>query len=325
MHELGIRGPLRNFGALCRLLGLAGLVRRERIEIVHTFLFDADVYGMLAARLGFPRAVVTTRRALKKHKPHHIRGYSWTNWLVGRIVPNSEEVAAFTAENERGARRKITVIPNGVDVARYAAGDAAAFRARLGVPEDARLVGAVGTIKPVKGQSDLLAAMAPLLERDPKLHLVLAGAAGSEYGQGLRMRAEAREFGDRVHFPGPVDEVPDLLAALELYVLPSHSEGMSNALLEAMAAGRLIVATRVGGNAECLEGGAAGALVPAGEVELLRAEITSLLEGGPRCAALRLRAQSRARSEYTLDALVSRTEALYRELLKGRSADGAAR
>jgi glycosyltransferase involved in cell wall biosynthesis len=315
VDELGLAGPLRRPRALARLLSLARLVRRERIDVLHTFLFDADVYGMLAARLGRPRAVITTRRAIKSGRPHHLRGYRLTNRLVHRIVANSEAVRVFTLERERVAPDKVRVIPNGVDAARFAGGDRERLRRELGVAADELLVGAVGTIKPVKGQAVLLEAAAPLLAARPDLKLVLAGTPTAGYGE--RLRARVREVGvsERVLLPGSVEQVPDLLAALDLFVLPSLSEGMSNALLEAMAAGRPIVATRVGGNAECLAEGEAGVLVPSDDADALRTALGELLDDPARRAELARRAAARARDEYGLDRMLARTEDLYGELL----------
>ncbi len=314
--ELAIpRGRLRSPAGLARLDRLRRLVRGLGGPVVHTFLFDADVYGMLAALLGSPGAVVTTRRAIKRHRPHHLRLYRLTNFLVDRIVCNSEEVRRFTVEVEGADPSRVEVIVNGIDVERFAGGDGRAARERLGLRGEETLVGAVGTIREVKGQRVLLEAMVPLLRERPGLRLVLAGDRSSRYAAALVEAAREAGVGDRVLLPGPVAGVPDLLAALDVFVLPSLSEGMSNALLEAMAAGRPIVATRVGGNAEALAGGKAGVLVPAGDAGALRAAIRELLEDPGRAAALATRARGRAGTHYSLAGMIRKTEALYAGLL----------
>ena len=313
--ELGIAGPLRRPRALARLLRLAALVRREGIAIVHTFLFDADVYGMLACRLGFPRAVITTRRAIKAHRPHHLRAYRLTDRFVQRIVANSKAVERFTVEVERAPAAKVMTIPNGVDVEAFAAGSAARGRGVLGLGDDARVVLAVGTLKPVKGQDLLLEAMRGHLERRPELRLVLAGTVSAHFGQGLREQVVQAGLEQRVLFPGSVEAVPDLLAAADLFVLPSRSEGMSNALLEAMAAGRAIVATDVGGARECLADGECGIIVEPDNPSALAAAIGRVLDDPERAAAMARAAARRAADEYALDRMVARTEDLYRELV----------
>ncbi|MFN7964632.1 MAG: glycosyltransferase [Acidobacteriota bacterium] len=146
VHELGIKGALRTPGRFRALLQLADIVRREKIGIVHTFLFDADVYGMLAARIGGPWSVITTRRAIKKGRPLHLLGYRLTNGFADRIVCNSEAVREFTLKKENPPSDKLRVIPNGVDLDRYACGAREPFRTRLGIAPNTLLVGSVGTL-----------------------------------------------------------------------------------------------------------------------------------------------------------------------------------
>ncbi|MCU0230769.1 MAG: glycosyltransferase family 4 protein, partial [Acidobacteria bacterium] len=110
------------------------MIRHERIRIVHTFLFDADFYGMLAARRGGPWAIVTTRRAIKRGRLLHLLGYRMTNPFVDRIVCNSEAVSRFTLHAEGASRKKVVVIPNGVDAARFERGDGATMRSAATAP-----------------------------------------------------------------------------------------------------------------------------------------------------------------------------------------------
>ncbi len=313
VEELGLCGPLRSFDGLRRLNSLRRLIREREIALVHTFLFEADVYGMLAAWLARPRAIVTTRRAIKAHRPHHLRAYRCTNGLVDRIVANSEAVRRFTLDREDLEAGRVICIPNGVDATLFSSGSRARLRARFGISDEALLVGAVGTIKKVKGQDLLLDALTPRLREDPRLRVLFAGDLSRPFGGALRARAA--EFGERVLLPGTLSDVPDLLAALDLFVLPSRSEGMSNALLEAMAAGCAIVATAVGGNKENLDGGRVGRLVPAEEVAALREAVLGLLDDPSERARLGARAARRARCEYSLDRMLGRTEDLYEELL----------
>lgn len=316
VDELGVSGRLYLPGGIKRLLTLGELVRRERIGIVHTFLFDADVYGMLAARTGGPWGVITTRRAIKKDKPLHLLGYRLSNGFADRIVCNSEAVRDFTLRRENPPVDKVRVIPGGVDVTAFAAGDRARQRAALGLDPRSVVVGAIGTIKQVKGQAVLLEAMAPLLQRDRDLRLCLAGEVTAGYGAELRERVEQLGLASQVLLPGVVHDVPGLLAALDLFVLPSLSEGMSNALMEAMAAGKPIVATTVGGNEENLDRGTAGVLVPAGNPEALREAIGRMLDDRDLRLRLGHAAAARAREQYAFSRMLERTERLYSELVE---------
>lgn len=318
VDELRVPSPYRRPAALRALLQIPSIVRREKVSVVQTFLFDADFYGLLAARLAGRRVFLTTRRAIKRRRPHHIRGYRMTNWLAHRIVCNSEAVRAFTLEAERVRPEKVLVVPNGARLEHFGSGDRARLRARFGAGEDDLLVGALGTIKEVKGQRVLLEAMLPLLAENPRLRLVLAGEVTKGYGEELARVVAESGLRERVALPGVMREVPDLLAALDLFVLPSLSEGMSNALVEAMAAGKAIVATTVGGNGECLAWGDAGLLVPPNDPRALAAGISEVLAEPERRAALSARARARAEQEYSIDRMLERYEALYESLTEGR-------
>lgn len=315
VHELGISGRIRMPGNSRRLNELGPLVAHHRIRIVHTFLFDADYYGMKAARRGRPWGVITTRRAIKRGKFFHLLGYRLTNRLVDKIICNSEAVKRFTLDKEGASPSKVLVIPNGVDLERFTSGNGDPLRKRLGVGEGELLIGTVGTIKKVKGQAVLIEAVAPLLQRRPGLKLVLAGEVTRGYGDDLRRRVEELGLDGRVLFPGVIQDIPDLLAGLDLFVLPSLSEGMSNALLEAMAAGKPIVATGAGGSGENLDQGRCGLVVPPGDAAALGGAIEQMIADPDRRSELGARAARRAHEEYTLPRMFERTERVYAELI----------
>jgi glycosyltransferase involved in cell wall biosynthesis len=260
--------------------------------------------------------VISTRRAIKAHKPHHLRGYRWTHRFVDRIVANSERVARFTVEREGAPAHKVLTIPNGVDLRRFAGVGRGRFRSRWGIDPQALVVAAVGSIKPVKGQDVLVEAAIPWLRREPRAHLVLAGDRTGGFAEDLEARVAEAGLRERVHWPGPVEDVPGLLADADLFALPSRSEGMSNALLEAMAGGLAVVATDVGGNRECLDDGACGMLVPAEDPGALGAALESLAADPRRRGELGGRARARVERHYDLERILDRVEDLYRELLR---------
>lgn len=296
-----------------RLLRLRRLVS-QRMSIVHTFLYDADVYGMMAARLGKPSAIVTTRRAIKSHRPGHLRGYRLTNRFVDRVVANSEAVRRFTVEYEQLDPAKVMTIPNGIDVDRFGSGNREDGRKLLGVPANAQLIAAVGAIRPIKGQDMLLEAVTPLMQADSELFTIVIGQRRGDFAQRLEQRAVERGLGDRFLLPGCQSDVPSVLAAADLFVLPSRSEGMSNALIEAMAAGCPIVATDVGGNAEVLAHGEAG-LVVEPKPSAIRAAVETLLRQPQQAGQIATRARDRAEQEYSFATMLRRTVSLYDELL----------
>jgi glycosyltransferase involved in cell wall biosynthesis len=314
VDEMGVRGRIYGQAGLGAVWTLRAIVRRSGASIVHTFLFDADFVGAIAGKLAGVR-VITTRRAIKRGKTAQLWAYRLTNRWADRIVANSEEVRRFTLAAEKPPPAKVLTIPNGIEIGRMAAGNGARFRAALGLPDSAFLIGSSGTVKPVKGHDILFEACLPLLREHPNVVVLVAGSADSNLARALRERAASAGVEDRFRLLGIREDVPDFLAALDLFVLPSRSEGMSNALIEAMAAGKPCVATRVGGNAEALADGETGRVVPPENPESLRAAVAELLADPGSRAALGDRARERAAREYDLPVMLERTQALYAAVL----------
>ncbi len=249
----GVRGIVR----------LRGWIRRERLDLVVTFFRDANIAGTLAAGLA-RRPVVSTRRNLGWwHTPREVAVLRVLDRMTARFVANSEAVAERAREVERLDPRRIEVIPNAVDTARFRPpdpGEREAARRALELDGNGPVVGCVGNLRPVKDHRGLLAAWERVLESLPEARLVLAGD-GPEAGA---LRELAAPFGKSVRFLGAREDVPALLQAFDLGVLPSVSEGSSNALLEYLASGLPAVATAVGGSPEILAGRSFGRLVPSG-------------------------------------------------------------
>ncbi len=269
-------------------------VRRERLDVVLTFFRDANIVATLGARwAGVP--VVSGRRNLGYwHTPREIRILRFLNRFTREFVANSEAVREQTVRREGVPRERIRVIPNAVDTERFrpaSPGERETLRARLGFPASAPLVGCVANLRPVKGHEVLVEAFAAVCARVHEARLALIGEGPIEAP--LRERARALGVLDRLHFMGLRQDVPDLLRAFDIVVLASHSEGLSNALLEAMASGLPTVATAVGGNTELLEDGALGMLVPPSYPAAMAAALGELLTSPDRCRRLGAAARDR--------------------------------
>ncbi len=296
---------------------LARHIRSAGVDIVHAHEFTMNVYGGLAAACARVPAVATVHgRGYYAEAGRRIKALKLAARLGTRIVAVSSDIQHFlTAELGLGPVR---VIPNGIDVDRPARGDRARGRALLGLDPGARVIGAVGNLYPVKGHRTLLEAASRM---DQPVHVVIAGRGDEEAV--LRSEAAALGLADRLHLLGFRDDVPDLLAAFDIYALPSLSEGQSLALIEAMAAGLPIVATAVGGNAEVLgEGVPTGLLVPPGDPEPLAIALDRLLASPEEAHRLGSAARARARSEFALAVMLRRYSDLYSEELRSRRRRG---
>jgi len=312
-------GMRAHFDPAC-LLRLRRYVARGRFDVVHTHMDVADFYGALAGRLGGARCVIAT-----KHAPDEFRTRrTWKRYpfrilehlayaMEDAVIVVSEALASFLVEAERLPRRKMIVIGHGVDGASPAVPRP---RARLapGLPPFDPLLGAIGRLSPEKGQSVLLRSLPAILAAFPQAGLVLVGEGRSR----SELEREALRLGiaDRAVFLGFRRDVPELLGAIDLFVQPSIYEGFGMSLLEAMAAGLPIVASRVGGIPEVVQDGATGVLVPPQDPEALAAAVVRLLRDRAGARRLGEAAARRVRERHSLQAVAARVDALYREVLE---------
>jgi L-malate glycosyltransferase len=315
VDELGVAriyGP----SGLSALFRLARRLRRARVQIVHTYLISANVLGTLASRLAGVPAVITSRRDMGFSRNWRLRlvEEGIVNRLVDRVVAVCPAVAAVTLRERGLDARKVVTIPNGVDCeefdpARYSR---EAARSELGLSPDEPAVGIVASLSPVKGHADLLAAAARVLPRR-RARFVLIGDGPLR----PELEALAQQLGikEQVVFAGVRGDVARLLPGLDIVAIASHSEGLSNTLLEAMAMARPVVATDVGGNPDVLRDGENGRLVPARDPEALAASLLALIEAPEAARRLGEAARRFVAAEFPLSRMVARHEELYRSLL----------
>jgi glycosyltransferase involved in cell wall biosynthesis len=202
---------------------------------------------------------------------------------------------------------RITTIRNGVNLDRFQSFDAAAARSALGLAGRGPVIGAVGRLVPVKDHVTLVDAVAELRSGGSEATLVIAGE-GPERAA-IEARAAAR--GVDLRLLGYRPDVEQVLAALDVFVLSSVSEGLSNTILEAMAAGRAVVATNVGGAEEMIEDGITGVLVPRSDPKAMAEALRRVLAAGDGGAAMGAAARRRVEAEFTLAGMMDRYEQLY--------------
>ena len=251
--------------------------------------------------------------------------------MVQRYIAVSRDLEEWLQRAVGVPARRISQIYNGVDTLR--------FRPRQGqrpVPQglalaadDTIVIGTVGRMAPVKDQMTLIKAFVRLLETEPAareyLRLAIIGDGPlRDQALGALRAAGAAEC---AWLPGDRSDVPALLQAMDIFVLPSVGEGISNTLLEAMSAGLPVVATRVGGNAELVDEDVTGRLVPAGDAEAMAAALRDYVRDPGQRAAHGLAARQRAEQHFSLTAMVERYQGVYDGLLQngytGRRLKGA--
>lgn len=304
--------------SLAQMARLAGEFRRHRVQIVHSYLFHANWFGTLTARLARVPVAIVSKRSLDVYPRARDR---WACSLVNRLADCVTAVAGAVRDHvhrtEGCPLEKIVTIPNGIDTASVAAASSANGRAHV-LPVDAhdKVVGTITRLVWKRGHEELLKAAALITRAEPAAKLLVVGD-GPLRGS---LEAQARSLGlnGGVRFLGAVPQAARLLPHFDVFVLSSVWEGMSNGLLEAMAAGRPVVATRVGGNPEVVVDGESGLLVPPKDPQALADAVLRLLRDRELARRLGEAARRRIESEFTLERMVQRLETLYDDLLARR-------
>jgi glycosyltransferase involved in cell wall biosynthesis len=305
---------------------LGRLLREGHFDILHSHLFRADIYaGLAVARLGERRPLLVSTR--------HNDDRFFLNPFVGLvhygvsarqdlIIAISDHIARFTVS--RGVRHpeRVRRVYHGLEppVTRALEREGQHIRRELGIGPDEFLVGNVGRLALQKGQRHLIAAMPLLLERVPRARAIIAG--GGDLEDYLRDLASEIGVANRVHVLGPRKDVPALMHAIDVFVMPSIWEGFGLVLLEAMAAGRPIVASRVATIPEVVADGESGILVPAGDPLALATALAELAEQPDVAARMGEAGRERLRKQFSVEKMVGDTELLYRELFDERSLAG---
>jgi glycosyltransferase involved in cell wall biosynthesis len=329
--ELDARGiPLREYGirtffsihAVAQQARLASDVRRSGTMIVHAYSFYGNVFAIPPAWLAAAPVVIASIRDCGVYlTPAQQAVQRYVCRLADCVLVNAEAVRSWLI-SQRYNPAKLVVIHNGVDLDRFShPPDAGRVRRELGIPVGAPIVAVASRLHRLKGIEHFLEAAAVVARRFPDVRFLVIGEtspADRSYLDELTALAERQGLRSRVVFTGLRDDVPGLLACAAVSVMPSLNEALSNVLLESMAAGVPVVATRVGGTAEAVQDGVTGLLVPPGDPGALARSIDRLLSDPGLAERLARGGRERVRRQFSLDAMVRATERLYHTLLERR-------
>jgi glycosyltransferase involved in cell wall biosynthesis len=304
---------------LAGLFKLASLMRERRIDVVNGHNPTGAMYATLAARMAGVPIVIRTEHSI--HYPG--RGFrfygpieSLITTLSDRVICVCEASRASHAPRFAGQAHKFVTVLNGISDPPQPEPDRDATRAASGIATTQRMALTVGSLTKQKSQDVMLRGFARAAARVPDAVLLIAGEGVLR--EPLTALHRELGLGDRVRFLGPRTDVPDLMAACDLFVLSSSREGLSVTLLEAMRASRACLATQVGGNGEAVADGVTGRIVPVGDDAAMGEAFVDLLEDRERLTAFGAAGHARWRERFTATGMVGATERLYREALTGR-------
>jgi glycosyltransferase involved in cell wall biosynthesis len=294
------------------------LFREHRIDAVHSHEFTMAVYGAAASRLLDIPHVITMHGGFNVGKTVRRRlALRWAMRQSDRTVMVSRATSRQFATALGVDESLFTVVPNGVPPAD---GDAARVRAEFGIDEQDCVLLAVGTLERHKGHQVLLEALARLVSEglDTSWKLIIAGGRGGDQHESLLESIREKGFGERVRIVLNRNDIPDMLALADVFVMPSLWEGLPMAVLEAMVARKAIVASAIAGIPEAIVDGREGLLVPPGQVAPLADALGLILVDPARRKALGVAAAARANGDFTVAVMAERYQALYARAMDQR-------
>ncbi len=297
---------------------LEHVIRSMRPDVIHTHRYVL-AYVLPLVCIGSLPPVIHTIHSVCDHGPASVRWLNHIAFSLG-VIP-----VAICEEVQRSIRKchkiqKMALVPNGIEVERFAAENSARTQVRreLGIPESATVFVSVARLTPVKNHGFLLAGFAKARRSCENAVLLLAGN-GECRAQVIQQIRDA-DLGESVHVLGQRSDVPRLLSASDIFVLTSHYEGNPLSVMEAMASGKPVVSTAVGGVPELVADGSNGLLVPVGDVNSLAAALVKLALSGAERQRMSLNALESARSRFDRRTMVSSYADIYRRVVETRNA-----
>jgi glycosyltransferase involved in cell wall biosynthesis len=311
--EFRKRKTLISLNGFYQLLRLAFFLLWHDFQVLHAHDLWANLLAVPAARLAGTPVVISSRRYLADldwYTPRRSKIMRLIYRLSTHVLANSKEIRRLLLERDGLPREKIHVIHNAVDCDQFVHAQQNKNKLFPGLNETAKLIAVVANMhSSAKGHERLIAAARIVCRQAPQAAFLLIGD-GQERPR-LEQEAEAAGLKKNLLFLGQRQDIPELLACCDLSVVPSESEGLPNALLEAMAAGLPVVATQVGGIPEVVETGVTGLLVPSGDPDALANAILLVLQDSTLATRLARAGQARMRTHFSFERLTAELEDLY--------------
>jgi len=305
----------RSFGDLSILLRLLRLIRQCEVVLIHAHEFYMSGMGALVSRLtGVPLVITVHGKGYYPDRRRRRMIYRLAAAQAKGVVAVSQDLREFFCRTIKIPTEHVRVIYNGIPCRPYSSTvrDPILLES-AGIPRDATIIGTLGNLYPVKGHVYLIRAARIILQHRPDIHVVILGRGAEE----SVLRAEAKSLGieNRIHLLGYRNDASRWLATMNVFTLPSLSEGLPLSLLEAMAAGIPPVVTDVGGMPEVIRDGETGFIVPPRNPEAMALKIRCLLEDSQVAATLAAAGQRQVRQRFSLEAMLAQYTSLYQEVL----------
>ena len=299
--------------ALRATFELRRFIKTQQVRIVQTFFESSDIWAGFVTKTMSNAKLIWSRRdmGILRAGKHRI-AYRLMAGAPDAVFAVSEQVRQYCIDVDRIASARVKTIYNGLDLRDWNTAQ------RIPKSSGEIVIATVGNIRRVKGHDILIKAAASIASHFPNVSFSIAGAVLEEdYFAELQSLLRELEISDRVHFLGGVTNLNEYLSAADIFVLPSRSEGFSNALIEAMAASLPIVATDVGGNAEAVQDGINGLLIPSEDAAMLSEAVSRILSNPGMAKTMGAAGRAMAAKQFTTEAMMTQITNTYQELLSG--------
>jgi glycosyltransferase involved in cell wall biosynthesis len=326
LHEAGlqtVRVKWRRWWD-CRLpRAIARLVKDERVDLIHSHLPDQNFYACVASRLSGCPTIVTYHGPVELSDSGTLRG-----WLKLQLVKNTARKVVVVCDFVKDmlkhsgfTEQALHRIYNGIESSRFTEATRGRLRLELNCPPESALIGMLANVRAPKGHEFFIRAARLIADRNPNTFFVISGDLHKTLAPPLFKLVRDLGLQDRLKFLGFREDVPTILSDLDIFVLPSTSEGFPLVVLEAMACGKPVVATRCGGAGEAVVEGRTGFMVEVADAPAIASRVIELLEQKEQSVSMGQAAKLRIESEFSVQAMVANYERLYESCVALRGAD----
>jgi glycosyltransferase involved in cell wall biosynthesis len=294
------------------LYRLIRTIQQKKVDAIHAHEFMMNVYGTVAGCLtGCPTVATLHGKVYFYKKWRRQAAYRWVAKYARHFVAVSEDLKAFVAQKGKIDPARIRVVCNGIDTMEYAGAGQRSAADWAGFEVGAPIIGSVGNLYPVKGYPDLFKAAKKVIREFPSATFLIVGGDFANKAEGFKAEVATLGLEKNVKFMGFREDVADFLSIIDLFVLPSLSEGLSLAVLQAMSSEKAVVVSKVGGNLEVIADEKMGCLVPPQQSDLLAEAILALLRNPDRARQIGIAARKRVEELFSTDAMLDHYLHLY--------------
>jgi glycosyltransferase involved in cell wall biosynthesis len=318
-QDLGLRAqifPCRFPFDLATVVKIRKFIHENQVNLIHSHGYKSDFYALVGFHDRHIRRMATCHPWLETGISWRARFYTY---LDKRLLKKFSQIVAISEEIKQEvlqagiAPDKINLIENGIDLQRFSRPAAVSRRRELSIPEKGLVIGTVGRLSPEKGHAVLLQAAKLIFESYPDLYILIVGD-GPERGK-LEMISRETGIARRVIFTGVRDDIEEMLSLMDIFVLPSHSEGLPMALLEAMAAGKPLAASGIGAISRLIDHRRSGLLVPPGDPQSLAEALKELIDNPSTALTYAAAAREAVRQRYSAEHMTRAYLKVYLKLL----------